>query len=228
MMIIEAKRLVKRYSIDGSEVEALRGIDFFLEEGERIVIVGPSGAGKSTLLHLLGLLENPTEGILLFRGRSVGQLTDEERSRIRLQEIGFVFQFHHLLPEFTALENVMLPALMLNRTREEAQNRAQELLKRIGLEERMNHKPGELSGGEQQRVAFARALINNPHLILADEPTGNLDQEHANQLKTLLCELCEQQGRALVLVTHNSELANGLGKTLFIRDGRFEDIPMGS
>lgn len=224
MMIVEAKRIVKRYYLDGSEVEALRGVDFSIEEGERIVVVGPSGAGKSTLLHILGLLENPTEGTLLFRGIPVGELTDEERSRIRLQEIGFVFQFHHLLPEFTALENIMLPALMLKRNREEAQNSATELLKRIGLEKRMNHKPGELSGGEQQRVAFARALINNPHLILADEPTGNLDQENATQLKILLRNICEQQGTALVLVTHNAELANGLGKTLFIRDGRFEDI----
>lgn len=221
-MILEVRGVFKRYQMNGIQVEALRGVDFKLNAGEMVGIVGPSGAGKSTFLHIIGLLERPTEGEVLLMGQHVHNLSEEERSRLRLKELGFVFQFHHLLPEFTACENVALPALILGKGRREAYANAADLLTRLGLGNRLHHKPGELSGGEQQRVAFARALINSPRIILADEPTGNLDATSADQLKELLTEFCRQEGSALVLVTHNLQIVRDLGRVLYMRDGRWQ------
>ena len=217
--IIEAKGLIKTYSHSGRDVSVLKGIDLTLRAGETVSIVGPSGAGKSTLLYLLGLLENPTEGRLLFDGIEVGNLTDRERSRIRLDRVGFVFQFHHLLPEFTALENIMMPGLMTGKSMVESIRRATGLLDRVGLRERVQHKPGELSGGEQQRVAFGRALMNSPEFILADEPTGNLDLGASKTLEEMMWEICRENDTGILIVTHNIILADHAERTLQLVDG---------
>jgi len=217
--IIEGVGLVKTYNLGGHPVEVLKGVDLVLHRGERVAVVGPSGSGKSTLLYLLGLLESPTSGRFLFEGRDMSAISDNERSRIRLNRIGFIFQFHHLLPEFTALENVMLPGLMRGKSPGSSARRAGEVLEKVGLAERFNHKPGELSGGERQRVTFARALMNSPDLLLADEPTGNLDHEASKVLETMMWELCSDQETALLLVTHNNKLAEGADLILQLEDG---------
>ncbi len=223
-LIIEASGLVKHYTIDGRLIEVLRGIDLRLSGGEVVAVVGPSGAGKSTLLHLIGLLEAPTGGQLMLGGADAARLTERERARYRLERIGFVFQFHHLLPEFTSLENVILPGLIRGLPRSECEGRARELLGQVGLAERTIHKPGELSGGEQQRVAFARALMNKPDLILADEPTGNLDRQASSHLRDLLWSICRERGTTLLLVTHNETLSSGADRMLRMVDGRITDV----
>lgn len=220
--IIEAFGLVKNYRIDGRSVEVLKGVDLNLSRSEKIAIVGPSGAGKSTLLHLVGLLEPQTEGRLLFDSQDVSKLSDAERSRIRLERIGFVFQFHHLLSEFTSLENTLLPGLISGVDQSDCRRKASELLKNVGLSHRLDHKPGELSGGEQQRVAFARALMNDPELILADEPTGNLDRQSSSQLSELLNGICSDRGTALLIVTHNKDLADTADRIISMADGRLD------
>ena len=220
-ILIEAAGLTKEFQLDGRRIEVLRGVDLVLEAGETVAIVGPSGAGKSTLLHILGLLDTPTGGHLSFAGRNPAELSHRDRARIRLEKIGFVFQFHHLLPEFTAVENVTMPALIRGEPCRDCRERAVELLNRVGLAHRLEHKPGELSGGEQQRVAFARALINNPALILADEPTGNLDRAASAMLRDLLYEVCTGRGTTLVIVTHNETLVSGMARVLRMMDGRF-------
>jgi len=222
--ILETFSLTKTYRIHESSVEVLKGIDITLTRGVSVAIVGPSGVGKSTLLYLLGLLEQPSSGSLHFDGLDVGRIPDRTRSRIRLAQIGFVFQFHHLLPEFTALENVMLPGLMLGKSQEVSEARSVEILKLVGLAERLHHKPGELSGGEQQRVAFARALINSPELILADEPMGNLDRKASNALEELMWKLCSDQETALLIVTHNINLAEKADRILQLVDGRLSSL----
>jgi len=224
-ILIAASGLCKEYRVDAHRVEVLRGIDFTLSAGEKVAIVGPSGAGKSTLLHLIGLLETASAGSLQFDGKDAAALTDRDRSLLRLERIGFVFQFHHLLPEFTACENVMLPGLIRGRSVAQCEARASELLSRVGLKARLGHKPGELSGGEQQRVAFARALMNEPSLILADEPTGNLDRQASEMLRELLWEVCSDRGAALVLVTHNETLTGGADRVLQMLDGSINVIP---
>jgi lipoprotein-releasing system ATP-binding protein len=220
-ILVEAAGLIKEFQLDGRRIEVLRGVDLALEAGEMVAIVGPSGAGKSTLLHILGLLEAPTGGQLQFEGRDPAGLSHRERARIRLERIGFVFQFHHLLPEFTALENVTMPALIRGEPCRDCRERGVELLTRVGLASRLDHKPGELSGGEQQRVAFARALINKPALILADEPTGNLDLAASEMLRDLLWEVCRSREATLVIVTHNETLVSGAARVLKMVDGRF-------
>lgn len=220
-IIIEASGLVRRYRIDGGELEVLSGVSLTLRSGESVAIVGPSGAGKSTLLHLLGLLERPSEGKVSFEQRDSTGMSEQEMAALRLERIGFVFQFHHLLREFTAVENVLLPGLMRGIDRARCVSRARKLLEKVGLPKRFDHKPGELSGGEQQRVALARALMNNPSVILADEPTGNLDRKASEQMHNLLWELCHEEGTAVLLVTHDEALANQADRVFQLVDGRF-------
>lgn len=218
---VRARGLVRRFvGGDGSLLTVLDGVDFELHRGEAVAIVGASGAGKSTLLHLLGALDQPTEGEVLIDGRPVAGLADEEVAVVRNGRIGFVFQFHHLLREFTALENVMMPPLIGGATRAGARERARALLDDVGLAARLEHKPRQLSGGEQQRVAVARALANDPVVLLADEPSGNLDAESSARLHDLLFELRERKGLSLVVVTHNLGLAERADRTLTMERGR--------
>ncbi|MGB3151240.1 MAG: ABC transporter ATP-binding protein, partial [Maribacter sp.] len=204
--MIKASNIHKFYG----ELEVLKGVDLHIKNGEVVSIVGASGAGKTTLLQILGTLDsqsNKKDGSLIINGTEITQLSDKELARFRNEHIGFIFQFHQLLPEFTALENVCLPAFIKKTSKKDAEERAKELLDFLGLSQRRHHKPSELSGGEQQRVAVARALINNPSIIFADEPSGNLDSESADRLHSLFFELRENFGQTFVIVTHNEELA---------------------
>jgi lipoprotein-releasing system ATP-binding protein len=207
---------------DGSELRILRGVDLRVEEGEAVAITGASGAGKSTLLHLLGALDRPTGGQVILGGDPVEGLDDEALAAVRNRHVGFVFQFHHLLREFTALENVMMPALISGAPFPDAEVRARELLAAVGVAERAGHKPRQLSGGEQQRVAVARALVNEPLVLLADEPSGNLDTKTSDRLHDLLFELRRARALSMVLVTHNRDLAGRADRVLRLRDGRLE------
>ncbi len=198
----------------------LRGVDLKISKGEVVSIVGASGAGKSTLLHILGTLDRPDQGDVILNGTSIFSHSDAQLATLRNRSFGFVFQFHNLLPEFTALENVCLPGFMANRNEQEVRENASRLLDRLGLAGRFTHKPSELSGGEQQRVSVARALINNPAVILADEPSGNLDSTHADDLHRLFFELRSELNQTFVLVTHNQELANMADRKLEMRDGK--------
>jgi lipoprotein-releasing system ATP-binding protein len=217
--ILVAYKASKAYSSGAKEVKAVDGVDVTIRRGSSTVILGPSGAGKSTLLHMLGCLDNPTSGSVLLDGLDIYAFSDKERSKIRNKRIGFIFQFYHLLPEFTALENVMMPAMIrgaLKGTRE----RAKELLKSVGLERRMGHRPGELSGGESQRVAIARALINEPEALLCDEPTGNLDSKTSESIYSLLFDLKTRSNTALVIVTHDERISERTDSVIRLRDGR--------
>lgn len=209
----------KTYTSGAGDLEVLRGVDLTLEPRGALAIIGASGAGKSTLMHLLGGLDRPTAGEILIRGRSLRDLGDEALARVRNEEIGFVFQFHHLLREFTAEENVMMPGLIAGIDRRLARDRARELLADVGLADRTTHRPSELSGGEQQRVAVARALANEPVVLLADEPSGNLDHHTSERLHDLLFRLRAERGLAMVLVTHNAELAHRADRILKLEDG---------
>ncbi|MCF7809447.1 ABC transporter ATP-binding protein [bacterium] len=217
--IIEARGLVKTYNHHRRIVEVLQGVNLSLSVGESAAITGPSGSGKSTLLYLLGLLEPLTDGTLFFNGEDVNSLSDRDRSLIRLSRIGFIFQFHHLLPELTSLENVMLPGLIAGKQMKTCKVRANQLLDQVGLGNRTQHKPGELSGGEQQRTAFARAMMNSPDLLLADEPTGNLDSEASTNLQDLLKKTCQNQQTALLIVTHNVKLAHSAERVFQLTNG---------
>jgi len=207
---------------EGEELPVLRGVDLELARGESVAIVGPSGSGKSTLLNIVGTLESPDAGRVLWEGRALSELDEEERAEFRNRRIGFVFQHHHLLPQCSALENVLLPTLARrgSRVNEEALERAQGLLERVGLGERLRHLPSELSGGERQRVALVRALINDPDLLLADEPTGSLDAASARDLGDLLLQLNRERDLALLLVTHSLELADRMQRVVELCDGR--------
>jgi len=213
--MIKGKGIIKSYE----DLQVLKGIDVNIDKGEIVSIVGKSGAGKSTLLHIIGTLDQPDEGSIVIKGIDVTQLNKKDLAKFRNETIGFVFQFHHLLNEFTALENVCIPAYINNQSKAEATRKGKELLDFLGLADRMEHKPQELSGGEQQRVAVARALINNPAVIFADEPTGNLDQDSSNDLHTLIKNLQKEMGQTFLIVTHNEELANLSDRTLTMRDG---------
>jgi lipoprotein-releasing system ATP-binding protein len=202
------------------KLKVLKGVDLHIKKGEFVSIVGASGAGKTTLLHLLGTLEKTDSGEIVVDGKSVSNLSEKELAIFRNKEIGFVFQFHNLLAEFSALENVCLPAFIAGKSKKEAAEKATEILKTLGLENRLNHKPSELSGGEQQRVAVARALINSPSVILADEPSGNLDSKNAMDLHQLLLNLNQEKGQTIVIVTHNNELANMANRKLEMVDGK--------
>jgi len=213
---LEAKALTREF--DEGQVKALRGVDFSIEEGEFVAIVGPSGCGKSTLLQLLGALDRPTSGTLLYRGISLPDHPNPAAYRAR--QVGFIFQAFHLLPTFTAAENVQIPMFEIDRSASERRNRAVELLKLVGLDHRLDHFPSKLSGGERQRVAIARSLANGPSLLLADEPTGNLDSENAQSVLNLLIRLQQEQGRTMVLVTHDATIAERAGRILRMIDGR--------
>src|SRR6266850_224080 len=213
---LEAKALTREF--DEGQVKALRGVDFSIKEGDFVAIVGPSGCGKSTLLQLLGALDRPTSGTLLYRGKSLPDHPNP--ASYRACEIGFIFQAFHLLPTFTAAENVQIPMFETNRSLSERRERALELLKLVGLEHRLDHFPSKLSGGERQRVAIARSLANEPALLLADEPTGNLDSENAHQILELIIRLQQEQGRTMVLVTHDPTIAERAGRILRMIDGR--------
>ncbi len=217
---LEARKVEKTFvGGDGSRLSVLQGIDFRVESGEAVSIIGSSGAGKSTLLHILGALDRPGGGEVLLGGRTVGDLDDESLAELRNRHVGFVFQFHHLLREFTALENVMMPALVAGTELAEARDRARELLDAVGVRGREEHKPRQLSGGEQQRVAVARALVNRPLVLLADEPSGNLDNETSARLHDLLFGLREERALSMVLVTHNLELARRADRVLLLERG---------
>lgn len=217
---IRIEDLRKSFGKGEGRVDVLKGVDLELTRGEMVAVLGVSGAGKSTMLHILGGLERPGAGKVLYEERDIFSMGDSALSEFRNREIGFVFQFHHLLPEFTAIENVMMPALIGRMKREDAMERADELLKRVGLSERIRHKPGELSGGEQQRVAMARALVMNPKILLADEPTGNLDSKTGEEIFDLMAELNRDLGITYVMVTHNERLASKMGRQVTVQDGR--------
>ncbi len=218
--LVRIEGLQKTYLLGDRRLEVLRGIDLDIEAGELVALTGPSGAGKSTFLHLLGTLDVPTRGRILFEGEDVFGGGEDERAVFRNRTIGFVFQSHHLLPEFTALENAMMPALIRRVGRDEARRRGAEVLGLVGLADRLEHRPGELSGGEQQRVAIARALCLSPRLLLADEPTGNLDPQTAEGIHQLLIELNAHTGITAVVVTHNERLAGALPRRLRLLGGR--------
>ncbi len=205
------------------ELEVLKGVDLTLKAGEIVALVGQSGTGKSTLLHIAGLLDQPTSGKIAVQGQDCNDLSDDKRTQIRRDMVGFVYQFHHLLPEFTAEENVILPQLSAGISRETSKKRAQELLIKVGLKNRLTHRPTQLSGGEQQRVAIARALANKPKLILADEPTGNLDVKTAETVFDLFLDIVRGEGSAALIATHNPDLAKRMDRTLTIEAGVIRD-----
>ena len=224
--LLRCRGLTKSYHMPGSRsseahsLEVLGGVDFDLKAGEMVSIVGQSGTGKSTLLQILGTLDAPTSGSVTYHGQDVFALPERRLASFRNERVGFIFQFHHLLAEFTAVENAMLPALIQGHKRSEAQERAEELLREVGLAHRLQHKPGELSGGEQQRVAVARALIMDPDVVFADEPTGNLDSRTSNEIHELLVTLNAKKGTAFVVVTHNVRLAWLMQRHLLLEDGK--------
>jgi lipoprotein-releasing system ATP-binding protein len=223
--LLKAQGVWKEYG-DGKSLslEVLKGVDLEIREGEFVVIVGPSGSGKSTLLHILGGLDTPTQGSVMMGDDNIFQFSEEELADFRNKKLGFVFQFHHLLPEFTAIENVCMPALIQGQTMEKSKVEAAKILRSVGLEGRMLHKPSELSGGEQQRVAVARALMNHPLLILADEPSGNLDKENGLHLHELLADLSASEGHTFVVATHNPDLAKRADRILKMVDGKLIPI----
>ena len=217
--MIKTKNLKKSYG----SLEVLKGVDLEISKGEIVSIVGASGAGKTTLLQILGTLDSPNSGELMFNGKNIANLSSKALARFRNEHIGFIFQFHQLLPEFTAIENVCMPALIGGKSMSESKIKALELLDTLGLKDRASHKPAELSGGEQQRVAVARSLINSPDVILADEPSGNLDSKNAKELHDLFFELRDKLGQTFVIVTHNLELASQADRMLTMADGRMTE-----
>lgn len=218
-VLLEAKGIQKTFKKGKLSIPVLKGVDLAVSRGETLAIVGASGAGKSTLLHILGTLEKPTVGKVYFEGKDISSVSEELRCQFRNRHLGFVFQFHYLLPEFTALENVMMPGLIAGRHPQYLKPLATELLTEVGLARRLHHKPGELSGGESQRVAVARALIMKPEILLGDELTGNLDSENSQNLLSLLLELNKARGVALVLVTHDQRIASKMSRVVQIQDG---------
>jgi len=217
--VLHLERLDRAFIQGNRRIDVLKGACASFYPGETVALLGPSGAGKSTLLHIAGLLERPDSGAVLINGVDCGKLSDKEQTRMRRMEVGFIYQFHHLLPEFTALENVVLPQLILGLTKSQAEARSKELLKTLGLEERWDHRPAQLSGGEQQRVAIARAIANDPKVLLADEPTGNLDPHTAERVFEQLLKLVRQAGVAAVVATHNLDLAARMDRVLRLVDG---------
>lgn len=222
-VIIKTTGLTKDYQVSKTEtLRVLKGIDTEIFEGEVVTIVGPSGAGKSTLLHIIGTLDKPTNGNVIFDGEDVFSLGSNELARFRNTRIGFVFQFHHLLPEFSAIENVCIAAMISGKSMKAVEGKAKELLTEVGLGDRLHHKPSELSGGEAQRVAIARALINDPKVILADEPTGNLDSKNSDEVLHLIFDLRKKYNRTFIIVTHNEKFAQMTDRTLHMVDGQIK------
>lgn len=227
--LLVCEHLSKTYQEGSLSTQVLKNVSFSMGQGEMMAIVGSSGSGKSTLLHLLGGLDTPSEGNVIFRGQHINQLSSDERAAIRNKDLGFIYQFHHLLPDFTALENVAMPLLIGAMAKESAFAKAKEMLEAVGLEHRADHRPSELSGGERQRVAIARALVNEPALVLADEPTGNLDLRNADAIFELLGELNRTQRTAFLVVTHDMTLARRLSRQLEMRDGHLQqEITLGA
>ncbi|WP_392537895.1 lipoprotein-releasing ABC transporter ATP-binding protein LolD [Legionella sp. 227] len=223
-IILNATKLCKSYNDGASKIEVLRGIDLAIAKGERVAIIGPSGSGKSTLLHLMGGLDKPTTGDVLIKDVNWQKVNEKQRCRLRNQGLGFIYQFHHLLPEFTALENVAMPLLLANISVKDATAEASRMLDDVGLKERKTHKPAQLSGGERQRVAIARALVHQPYCVLADEPTGNLDQTTATKVFDLMLELNRKMNTALVIVTHDQQLAKQMDRVLVLGDGLLSEF----
>ena len=221
--VLECRGLVKNFRQGDKTVEVLRGIDFTVAAGETVAIVGASGSGKTTLLQLLGGLDAPSSGTVCIAGHNMTELSDAEKGDLRNAAVGFVYQFHHLLPEFSALENVAMPLLIRREPPDEARSTARELLQRVGLGERLDHRPGALSGGERQRAAVARALVSRPRILLADEPTGNLDGRTGERVFSLLLELNQESMTSLVLVTHDLTIARRMGRIMTLRDGRLHE-----
>ena len=219
MEILKAEEVVRKFEGSKGPIEVLDRLDLSVREGEVVVILGASGAGKSTLLHILGTLDIPDQGRVLIKGRDPQECSPSELNEIRNRDLGFVFQFHYLLPEFSAHENVMMPALVRGSNSRETEEHALELLDRVGLSERVTHRPNELSGGEQQRVAVARALMNRPAIVLADEPSGNLDEVNSKALHTTLAELSRSMGQSFVIVTHKKELLNKADRAFVLENG---------
>jgi lipoprotein-releasing system ATP-binding protein len=222
-LIIECSHIAKHFSDGSIEANVLNDINLTVSKSDRLAIVGSSGSGKSTLLHLLGGLDKPSNGKIEIHGQDINSMSVNSLSKLRNQSLGFVYQFHHLLPEFTALENVAIPLVIGGQQPKLAQQQAEDLLNKVGLSHRIAHKPSELSGGERQRAALARALITQPDCLLADEPTGNLDHRTAQGIFDLILELNESLGTALVIVTHDTDLASQMDKTLTLIDGKLED-----
>lgn len=224
--LLQVAGLCKSYRMGSDTVQVLKGVDLAIEPGTTTALVGASGAGKSTLLHILGGLDRPSSGQVSYNGQDLFRKSDRELADFRSNSIGFVFQFHHLLPEFTALENVMMPALIARKDPHQVGQRARMLLDEVGLIERISHRPGELSGGEQQRVAIARALVMEPELLLADEPTGNLDAKTSETIHDLLSRIQKQTGVSMVVVTHNERIAAGMERIVRLTDGLIQTCSM--
>jgi lipoprotein-releasing system ATP-binding protein len=224
--VLSIRGLRRSYVTGDTTLEVLKGVDLDVHAGEIVGLIGPSGSGKSSLLHAAGLLEHPEAGSIRISGEDLSELSEGLRTRTRLHAIGFVYQFHHLLPEFSALDNVALPGRIAGKSRKAAQGRATELLEQLGLGARLTHQPAQLSGGEQQRVAIARALANKPRLLLADEPTGNLDPDNAEAVFKALYELVREQGVAALIATHNMELARYMDRVFALKDGHLEQRTM--
>ncbi|USQ93767.1 ABC transporter ATP-binding protein [Caulobacter sp. RL271] len=220
--VLSLRGVERVYKTEAGDLPVLRGVDIDVYPGEVVGLIGPSGSGKSSLLHSAGLLEHPDGGLVSLEGRDCSKLSERVRTRIRLGTVGFVYQFHHLLPEFTALENVAMPLTIAGKSRKEAEARAKDLLESLGLGHRLTHQPAQMSGGEQQRVAIARALANHPKLLLADEPTGNLDPATSAAVFKSLYEICRQQGVAALIATHNMELARYMDRVVALKDGHLE------
>ena len=223
-IILSSKKLSKSYNDGASKIEVLKNIDLSIAKGERLAIIGPSGSGKSTLLHLLGGLDKPTSGEVCIKDVNWQQINEKKRCQLRNQGLGFIYQFHHLLPEFTALENVCMPLLLANESVKMAAEKAGAILDAVGLKLRKEHKPAQLSGGERQRVAIARALVHQPYCVLADEPTGNLDQATAAKVFDLMLELNQKMNTALVIVTHDHQLAKRMDRVLVLGEGGLADF----
>jgi len=221
--IIECKNLSKSFNDVSTNVEVLKSVSFSVKQGERIAIVGASGSGKSTLLHLLGGLDKPSQGEIFVAGQNLAKMSESKKSKFRNKTLGFVYQFHHLLPEFTAMENVAMPLLIRGLKTIDAKQQALTMLAKVGLEHRVNHKPGELSGGERQRAAIARALVTSPQCVLADEPTGNLDTKTANTVYEMMLELNQSMNTSFLVVTHDEVLAKKMDKVMRLDEGRLQE-----
>ena len=222
-IILSMKRVTKSYFMNESSLNVLKGVDFDIKQGEALCIMGVSGTGKSTLLHILGTLDKPTSGQVYYRGKNLSLKTNDELACFRNKKMGFVFQFHHLLPELTALENVALPARIGGFSKKQAEAKAENWLQRLGLEQRKHHYPSEMSGGERQRVAIARALVQKPEILFADEPSGNLDNENGKVIQNLFFRLQKDLGLTLIVVTHNQEFASSFPKVYHLKNGVFAD-----
>ncbi len=222
-VLLETKNLSKHFSEGELRVDVLKGINFSIKKNESVAVIGASGSGKSTLLHLLGGLDVPDKGEILINGKNIGILNDEQRGEMRNKHLGFIYQFHHLLPEFSALENVAMPLLIRRVNEKDAFDKAAVLLEKVGLAQRVQHRPGELSGGERQRAAIARALVTEPACILADEPTGNLDEKTADQVFNLILELNQSLGTSLIMVTHNLELSKRVDRVVELKEGVLQE-----